>query len=102
MEIIRLNYLLGYPVQRIKNEKNKRNAVELLASKIILMVDRVHSFGDELPDFKEYCEAESSGSEAVNLFCEWRDDVENILKERSQKIQGFMGLIINCCRRFES
>lgn len=80
IEEIRLQYLLNYSaVQRV--ERNRKEAVELLASKISLIVERVYSFSNSggLPNINNYLEAKSE-SQATAAFDEWKKDIENCIK----------------------
>ena len=110
---IRLEYLLQYPVENIKGypddseaekKESRRDAVQTLASSIIIMVERVHSLKDEIPEFKEYLnkksEDSSEDSSEINTFREWKQIVDNhIIEEKMQnKRFSIKHLLGNCCR----
>ena len=80
VEGLRLDNLLTYKVKKIENRK--REAVEdYLIPSITLMVDRVHSItADQLPKFNNYF-----FSDPIKAFCEWRDEVKNLIEQQSSK-----------------
>ena len=46
------------------------------------MVDRVHSISaDQLPNFRDFYD----GSDPIKAFCEWRDEVKNIIEQQRSK-----------------
>lgn len=74
VETIRLIYLLLYPVHKIqpifRGDESKEEAVKLLASKISMMIQRVHS--------EEICQLTlSPSSSPVEQFTEWRDTIKS-------------------------
>ena len=100
VETIQLVYLLGWDVKKIQPVfqiyESKREAVELLASKISLVVGRVYSLNNRVPDFKEYLEKYSESSlDPIEIFCYWRAIVKYLIEEESQKRQNFMTSIRN-------
>lgn len=86
VEKVRLQYLWDYPVKEIRTKWERKGAVELLASCIILMVNRIYSIGVLIPDFNVYCYHEkqfvSSPESIEELFEKWKKNVELlVLKE---------------------
>ena len=81
VEGLRLDNLLTYKVNKIK--QGKRRAVEkYLVPSITLMVDRVHSItADQLPNFPYLYD----GLDPIEEFCKWRDEVKNLIEEQSSK-----------------
>lgn len=82
VERIWLEYLLNYPVDKVKGRNwyseaeqkaDRRKAAQLLASSIIVMVNRVHSLNDDVPDFNEFLEAQPDSSEPIDVFIEWKN-----------------------------
>ena len=92
VERIRLQYLLEYPFDKITGwddssedviREDQRRGVKILASNITLMVDRVHSLGDdEVPNFEDYLETQSESSEPLDVFREWQAIVESLIKAK--------------------
>ena len=91
VERIRLQYLLEYPFDKITGRgqsedvkiKRQRDAVKKLVWSITLMVDRVHSLGgDEVPIFEDYYKTQSELSELSDVFREWKDKVESLIKAK--------------------
>ena len=88
-----LDNLLTYKVKEIKGgeewqsdaerKEQKRKAVEdHLIPSITLMVDRVHPISaDQLPKFN----AVYDGSDPIEAFFEWRDEVKNVIEQQSSK-----------------
>ena len=94
VEGLRLDNLLTYKVKKIKGsswksdagkKRQKRKAVEeYLIPSIILMVDRVYSItAGQLPKFNDFYE--DGGSDPIKAFCEWRDEVKNLIEQQSSK-----------------
>ena len=92
VERIRLQYLLEYPFDTITGRDGyskdrihyiQRNGVKKLASSITIMVDRVHSLGDdEVPNFEDYYETLSKSSEPLDVYHEWQAIVESLIKAK--------------------
>ena len=92
VERIRLQYLLEYPVDKITGfdhtsedeiREYQRYGVEILAKSLTLMVDRVHSLGDdEVPNFEDYYKTQSESSEPLNVYREWKAIVESLIKAK--------------------
>ena len=121
VETFRLEYLLTYRVDKIgfKCHRGKKERVEeYLVSRIILMVETVHSIkADELPKINDYydesefetwdnlseesCEErQESGSvdPVTKAFRDWTNDIKDIITERNSKKSGCLNLFTNNCR----
>ena len=57
------------------------------------MVERVHhSLKDEIPEFDEYLNKESedsSSEQPINAFREWKQIVENLIEDKTERIDDF-------------
>ena len=62
--------------------KKIKKALILLASSITIMVDRVHSLNDEVPDFEEFLQSKPESAEPKDVFREWKEIVENLIREK--------------------
>ena len=94
VELIRLMYLLNYPVHLIKGssysseiEKKERRkfAVENhLVPSIVTMLQRVYSIApSEVPNFKTD-ETQSELSEPIEVFLEWKKIIEALIEEKNR------------------
>ena len=101
VERIRLEYLLQYPFEKIKGrsfdseaekKEQRREGVKILASSIVIMVERVHSLKDEIPEFEEYLEQKLCcwSSEPINAFRKWKCNVENLIEEKNKRNDHFL------------
>ena len=95
MEGFRLNKVLKYDFEKIQGssysdsknpeadkKKRRKKAVKKLASSITVMVDRVHSLNDEVPDFEKFLESKPESAEPKDVFREWKEIVENLIREK--------------------
>ena len=95
VELIRLLYLLGYPVHKIKGglsnyseidkKKRRREAVVThLVPSITTMLERIYSIApSEVPSFKTV-ESQLGSSEPIKVFLEWKKIVWAIIEEKIQ------------------
>lgn len=69
------------------NRERQIKGLKILASSITLMVDRFHSLGhdDKVPNFKDQLETQLESSEPLDIYREWKNNVENLIDERSHK-----------------
>ena len=113
VELIRLLYLLGYPVDKIlcnsdycsetEQKRRRRHAIEFhLVRNITIMLERIYSIApSEVPSFKTVESQLESSAEPAEVFLEWKKLVEFLIEEKKQKLQKhqeFMNYITNCCR----
>ena len=96
VEMIRLTYLLEYPVQKItghedyednsesnKEERRRKAVEEYLVPSITTMLRRVHSIADnEIPTF-ENVKTQSYLTEPIEVFLKWRKLVEFIIANKT-------------------
>ena len=108
VEGCRLDNLLTYDVDKIEGNKysnggikgcKRRAVVSHLVPSITLMVDRVHSItADELPKFDDYYHgSDSELSDPIKAFCEWKEEVKNLIAEKESKENGCLKLFTNNC-----
>ena len=116
VEMIRLAYLLEYPVRKITGyesvrdnsesakEERRRKAVEkYLVPSITTVLRRAHSIADdEIPAF-ENVKTQSDSTEPIEVFLEWKKLVEFIIANKTSKqSDDFLTYITNCCRGSDS
>ena len=118
VEMIRLAYLLEYPVRKItghndipwlsnlesdKEDRRRRAVEEYLVPSITSVFRRVHSIADnEIPSF-ENVKTQSESTEPIEVFLEWKKLVEFIIANKTSKqSDDFLTYITNCCRGSDS
>ena len=73
--MIRLMYLLDYPIEKFIGNSNGSDAVKLLSSSIAKMVSRLCTIAnDEVPEFKD-CH------ETLEGFLKWKEAVKKCMEE---------------------
>ena len=89
MEGFRLNKVLNYDFEKIEgiadtddeevdeeecddgealSKKMQKKALKILALSITIMVDRVHSLNDEVPDFEEFLESKPDSRQNQKMY----------------------------------
>ena len=86
-----LEYLLDYPVEKVKGSYNEetdedysdggRYSIETcLVPSIITMINRVHSIAaDEIPKFEEYRNTLLDSSGLIAAFCQWEEVIKFLI-----------------------
>ena len=109
VEKIRLDYLLDYPVEKIKRSWNEetreyddgRYAIETyIVPSIITVINRIHSIhADEIPNYEEYGTTLSDSSDPKAVFRQWTEVVKFLINNKSPPNKNdFISYIKNCCQ----